>query len=83
MTSARGKGVLRKNLVFQVVLWHDANKRAIWRSENHGKSWEPVTDIPEDQAVHLFEHPYDNDKVCRDVVSEETGSRVLKTSAWV
>lgn len=48
---------------FQVVLWLDANAHILWRSEDHGKSWNQAADIPKDQADFLFEHPFDNDKV--------------------
>ncbi|KAI9488126.1 hypothetical protein BDB00DRAFT_849759 [Zychaea mexicana] len=45
-----------------VVLWLDANEHVLWRSENHGKHWDQVSDIPSDGATYLFEHPHDKDK---------------------
>ncbi|KAG0173404.1 vacuolar protein sorting/targeting protein PEP1 [Apophysomyces sp. BC1034] len=45
-----------------VVLWLDVNSHTVWRSDNHGNRWDKVTDVPENQATFLYEHPFDTDK---------------------
>ena len=43
----------------QTVLYHDAIARNIWRSDNEGKEWKVVEDIPLGESWNLVEHPFD------------------------
>ncbi|KAH0608049.1 uncharacterized protein H6S33_002101 [Morchella sextelata] len=42
-----------------VILTLDAKAGNIWRSDNDGKKWQKVQDIPEGDAWDLIEHPFD------------------------
>lgn len=48
-----------KLIVMQVILTLDAKAGNIWRSDNDGKKWQKVQDIPEGDAWDLIEHPFD------------------------
>ena len=43
-----------------VILIHDGTARQVLRSDNSGKSWDPISDVEEGAAVELWPHPYDN-----------------------
>ena len=43
----------------QTVMYHDGSARNVWRSNDEGKSWEMVADIPAGEAWSLVEHPFD------------------------
>jgi hypothetical protein len=53
---------LTKQFASQVMLWLDANHKTVWRSENQGKSWSPVDNVPK-EALGLIQHPFDENKV--------------------
>lgn len=43
------------------MLWLDANLKTVWRSDNQGKSWSPVDNVPK-EALGLIQHPFDDNK---------------------
>lgn len=45
--------------VAQVILILDAKAGNVYRSENDGKKWVRVEDIPEGEAWDMIEHPFD------------------------
>lgn len=44
----------------QSVLYHDAVAGNVYISENEGKSWDLVRDVPKAAADQLVEHPFNN-----------------------
>lgn len=46
------------------MLYHDAVAGNVYISENEGKSWDPVKDVPKAAADQLVEHPFNNRYVC-------------------
>ena len=48
------------------MLYHDAVAGNVYISENEGKSWDVVKDVPKASAEQLVEHPFDNRYVCPD-----------------
>ncbi|KAI8342310.1 hypothetical protein BC941DRAFT_138054 [Chlamydoabsidia padenii] len=44
-----------------VVLWLDGNSHSVFRSDNHGKDWNKLSEM-EGHAHFLYEHPYDTEK---------------------
>ncbi|CCT62321.1 related to carboxypeptidase Y-sorting protein PEP1 precursor [Fusarium fujikuroi IMI 58289] len=43
-----------------VVVFQDIEERNIWRSEDAGKTWAQVPDIPDRSATFLYLHPFDS-----------------------
>ena len=42
------------------MLYHDQMGRNVWRSDDEGKTWGPIGDVPRGDAYMLIEHPHDN-----------------------
>lgn len=42
------------------VVFHDTDKGKIYWSENAGRDWEAVKDVPDGKALGLFMHPYEH-----------------------
>ena len=47
------------------MLYHDSVEGNVYLSQNEGKAWARVEDIPEGKAAVLIEHPFDNSYVRR------------------
>lgn len=46
-----------------MVLWLDAAKHTLFRSVDQGKQWSQVEEVGTTEAVFLYEHPFDENKV--------------------
>ncbi|KAI8971058.1 hypothetical protein BDB01DRAFT_854995 [Pilobolus umbonatus] len=46
----------------QIILWLDVTTHSLFRSEDQGKQWTKVTDIGENEATYLYEHPFDSER---------------------
>ncbi|KAI8370594.1 uncharacterized protein BYT42DRAFT_617135 [Radiomyces spectabilis] len=46
----------------EVILWLDGASHNVWRSDDLGKKWSSVKDIPDNEAHFIYEHPFDNNK---------------------
>ncbi|KAF2498345.1 vacuolar protein sorting/targeting protein 10 [Lophium mytilinum] len=44
----------------EIVLVTEPLKGTIWRSEDAGKEWNPVKDIPDNKALGVLKNPFDN-----------------------
>ncbi|KAF8523369.1 Oligoxyloglucan reducing end-specific cellobiohydrolase [Hysterangium stoloniferum] len=44
----------------EVVTYYDAMEGDVWISENEGKNWEIIPDIPRGKSIMLIMHPYNN-----------------------
>ncbi|RUP45195.1 hypothetical protein BC936DRAFT_148495, partial [Jimgerdemannia flammicorona] len=42
-----------------VIMWFDAKAHNVWRSPDHGQTWEKVSTVPGEIAMRLEEHPFD------------------------
>lgn len=47
-------------MIPQVILYHDAADRNVWRSEDEGKSWKLLDGIPQGEAWSVVEHPFNS-----------------------
>jgi hypothetical protein len=45
-----------------VIMFEDRKSRQVYRSENAGESWKPLSDVPEGELFQLQMHPFDNKK---------------------
>ena len=46
-----------------MVLLHESGSNAVWRSADHGATWNNVPTVPASGAKILIEHPSDSHKV--------------------
>ena len=52
----------------QEVIYHDSTEGNVYFSQNEGKSWSRVADIPSGKAAMVIEHPFDNTLVSATLV---------------
>ena len=51
-------------LILQIILYHDAVAKNVWRSDNEGKGWKRIQGVPDGEAAQVIEHPF-NSRVVR------------------
>ncbi|KAF8600483.1 signal sequence binding protein [Ceratobasidium sp. AG-I] len=44
----------------EVILYHDGVEGNVWYSPDEGKSWSKVSGVPDNSALMLIQHPFDN-----------------------
>lgn len=45
-------------------MYHDSVTKVVWRSEDEGRTWKVIEDVPRGDAFSVIEHPFDNRVVC-------------------
>lgn len=52
--------VLLLSCPLQVILYHDAVARNIWRSDDEGTTWKGIQGVPNGEAWSIVEHPFNS-----------------------
>lgn len=44
----------------QIILYHDAVAKNVWRSDDEGKGWKRIQGVPDGEAAQVIEHPFNS-----------------------
>lgn len=53
-------GTANEMIMLQIILYHDAVAKNVWRSDNEGKGWKRIQGVPDGEAAQVIEHPFNS-----------------------